>query len=75
MCYYCLGRTPEQKILRVRIECAKELLLLPDLRVEEIAEQTGFGATEYFMKVFLQKTGLTPLRYRQHLIFPERCRG
>jgi len=60
-----LGRTPEQEILRVRIERAKELLLLPDVSVEEIAEQTGFGAAEYFMKVFLRKTGLTPVCYRR----------
>jgi LacI family transcriptional regulator len=60
-----LGRTPEQEILRIRIERAKELLCFPEMSVEQIAQQTGFGATEYFMKVFLRKTGLTPYRYRK----------
>lgn len=49
---------------RLRIHKAQELLASSDLRVYEVAEQTGFANVNYFIRVFNQHTQMSPNRYR-----------
>jgi len=46
------------------IEEAKSILLNTDNSVSEIAYSLGFDYPQYFSKLFKQKTGQTPLEYR-----------
>ena len=59
-----LGISPAKYITAARIAKAKSLLGLSEMRLEDIAAQTGFSSTAYFCAVFKQTTGLTPTQYR-----------
>lgn len=62
-----LGISPHQYLLQVKIDRAKELLLFTDSEVKDIAQQVGFPDPYYFSKVFKDKTGVSPLRFRTGL--------
>lgn len=49
-----------------RIEKACERIRVSNDKVYEIAEQTGFENTNYFIRVFKKHTGYTPLDYRKN---------
>ncbi len=57
-------RSPLQEIRRLRIARARELLVMTDLSVADIAEASGFGTLEYMSTTFKEATGITPLRFR-----------
>lgn len=48
----------------VRILHAEQLLLNTDKLILEICEETGFSSVSYFAKVFKEKNGITPKKYR-----------
>lgn len=48
-----------------RITRAAQLLRESELSVSQIACETGFCSTSYFIQVFRQRLGLTPLQYRK----------
>ncbi|MGF1708405.1 helix-turn-helix transcriptional regulator [Enterovibrio baiacu] len=48
----------------VRLDRAKFMLKKYNFKVEEIARRCGFKDTNYFCRVFKQKTGKTPSEYR-----------
>ena len=50
---------------RLKLGDAKKLLVQTNLPVTEIAFNTGFQDVSYFISVFKDSTGLTPLKYRQ----------
>jgi two-component system response regulator YesN len=50
---------------RVRFERARELLLVPERKVAEVAEAVGFADTNYFSIAFKKHTGLTPTEFRK----------
>ena len=49
----------------VRITRARELLEDTTLSVSEIAGRTGYSESKYFIQVFGQQMGITPLQYRK----------
>lgn len=51
-------------ILQHRIQTAKEFLSDTDLNLGEICEKIGYNDIYHFSKIFKQKTGLTPSKYR-----------
>ena len=54
-----------KKILQNRLmQEARKLLLSSELSVSEIAYKLNFEDNSYFNKVFKNKTGLTPKRFR-----------
>jgi len=61
------GTSPNQYLLHVKIERAKELLLFTDTEVKDIAPQVGFADPSYFSRVFKEKAGVSPHRYRTGL--------
>ena len=52
-------------LTNVKVDRARILLLENDKKVHEVANQVGFTDTEYFSKIFKNKTGLTPTQYRK----------
>lgn len=61
------GISPVKYILTARIGKAKSMLGLSELRLEEIAAQTGFSSTAHLCAAFKTATGLTPSQYRRQL--------
>lgn len=59
-----LDTRPMEYIAKRRIQAAKELLMSTDKNVEEIAEETGFGGSSYFCKLFRKYEGITPTQFR-----------
>lgn len=55
----------KQFITAMRIKEAKRLLKESDLRVIDIAYRLGFNSNSYFIKLFKQEEGITPVDYRQ----------
>jgi len=49
----------------VRIGKAKELLLDPVNKVQDVAHMVGYQNTDYFIRVFKRCTGLTPGKFRR----------
>lgn len=56
-------QSPISYLLNIRIDKAKELLLL-GCSLEETALSTGFSDSNYFIRYFRQKTGMTPKAYQ-----------
>jgi len=59
--------SPAKYITQERIAYACTLMELWELRLEDIALQSGFSSLPYFCKVFKATMGTTPAAYRQKL--------
>ena len=59
------GQNAQQHIHEKLIEKAKEYLTITNLSVAEIAYQLGFEQPQSFNKLFKNKTGQTPLAFKQ----------
>jgi AraC-like DNA-binding protein len=59
------GITPQEYILKAKIEKAKVALKETNLSVCEVAMQCGFQDASYFSRIFKRKTGITPLNYKK----------
>jgi len=59
------GMTPQQFVMRQRIERAKELLAENDLPIIEISLRTGFKNQSHFTTLFRKFTKLTPKMWRE----------
>ncbi|TBL74601.1 response regulator transcription factor [Paenibacillus thalictri] len=59
------GLTYLNYVNQLRIEKAKELLLAPEVKIYEVADQVGFTSLPYFNRVFKQLVGTTPLEFRK----------
>lgn len=60
-----LNRTILEEIHRRKIDIAKALLEETNLTIDDIAEQCGMPGAPSFSRLFSQKTGMSPGRYRQ----------
>ena len=60
-----MGTTPYNYLVNFRITQAKELLVLTDHSVSEIAREVGFGDASNFSTRFAKATGQSPLQYRK----------
>jgi AraC-like DNA-binding protein len=60
-----LGCSPVRKLLRLRMEAARRLLIDEDMPIQSIAAQCGFSEAKYFSKVFHDETGMTARQYRE----------
>ena len=58
------GLNAQEHIHHYIIEAAKNILLNSSQSISEIAFQLGFEYPQYFSRLFKQKTGTTPLEYR-----------
>lgn len=62
------GKTFNEYVNFKKIAAAKELLRSTRLSVEEIAHQTGFSYSHYFIKIFKAQEGVTPGQYRETML-------
>lgn len=62
--YYSL--TPNEYIVKLKIEKAMELLSQSDLDINAIAYEAGFRSISNFYKCFNEHTGSTPKAYRKN---------
>lgn len=60
-----MGITPYEYIAQIRLEQAKNRLLMTDEDPADIAENIGFCSQSYFNFVFKKATGMTPLNFRR----------
>lgn len=61
------GVSPAKYLLNARVAKAKSLLGLSEMRLEDIAAQTGFSSTAHLCTAFKTVTGLTPGQYRKSI--------
>lgn len=66
----CLGESPIQRIIHLRISRARELLATTTLSVKEVCGASGFNDMKYFCSRFKREAGQTPSEYRQHHAIP-----
>ncbi len=59
------GFSPSQFILELRVAKAKELLTNSSMSCQQIGYATGFETPSYFHVVFKNKTGMSPVSYRE----------
>ena len=69
------GTTPYNYLVNFRITQAKELLVLTDHSVSEIAQEVGFGDASNFSTRFAKATGQSPLQYRKRALKPQEAQG
>jgi transcriptional regulator GlxA family with amidase domain len=62
-----VGSNVEDYIQGLRVELARRLLATTELNVERVAEETGFGSSRQFRRVWQKFEGMAPQRSRQHL--------
>lgn len=63
-----LDTTPNDFLIRYRLDKALSLLENPELRVFDIAELTGFCSPSHFGTHFMKYMGCTPLQYRKTIL-------
>lgn len=61
------GMTYSEYLQSIRLKNAKTLLVTTDLSISEIAEQVGYNNKGYFYKIFTEKYGMTPAKYKKAL--------
>lgn len=59
------GLSPNQYFIEMKLERSKVMLLNEDISCKEIAFHLGFDSPPYFTKVFRNRIGVTPQKFRQ----------
>lgn len=59
------GCSPNEYLIRLRMEQAKLLLLQTSLPISRVAEDSGFNHAAYFTASFSKQEGMTPRMFRQ----------
>ena len=60
-----IGMTPHRYFTNLRIQRAKRLLMTTSASVEEVSAQGGFDTSCNFIRLFKQRTGMTPTAFRK----------
>ncbi|CCB66800.1 protein of unknown function [Hyphomicrobium sp. MC1] len=60
-----VGKPPHRWLVGLRIERAKELLLVRDMTIIEVAACVGFDSQSHFGQVFLDQVGMCPRDWRR----------
>jgi transcriptional regulator GlxA family with amidase domain len=59
-----VGSSPSNYLMQIRLQKSRKLLRETDLSVSEIANDTGFGDGNYFIKCFKKENSITPVKFR-----------
>ena len=57
--------TPHRYFSNLRIQHAKRLLMTTSATVEEVADMCGFDNASNFIRLFKQRTNMTPTAFRK----------
>jgi len=63
----CTGISPQNYIMKYRIEKSIQLLKTTDMNISEVCECVGIKENYYFSRVFKSITGSSPKKYREVL--------
>ena len=58
--------SPNELIRFIRLRKSTQLLIAPDLSVNEIAYEVGFNTPSYFTRCFKQQFGIAPSEYKEY---------
>lgn len=61
------GETPNEFLIRLRVEKAKKMLITENMSVSEICEKVGYASLGSFSSLFLKQVGMAPTLYRRKL--------
>lgn len=61
------GETPNEFLIRLRIEKAKQMLITENFSVSEVCERVGYTSLGSFSSRFLKEVGVAPTLYRRKL--------
>jgi len=61
------GETPNEFLIRLRVEKAKKMLITENMSVSEICEEVGYISLGSFSSLFLKQVGMAPTLYRRKL--------
>jgi AraC-like DNA-binding protein len=61
------GETPNEFLIRLRVEQAKKMLITENFSISEICEKVGYTSLGSFSSLFLKQTGMAPTIYRRNL--------
>jgi AraC-like DNA-binding protein len=61
-----VGRAPKDYILHHRCGLAKQLLILPEVSIEQVAFALGCNSPSTLTKAFKKRVGWTPSQYRRN---------
>jgi AraC family transcriptional regulator, arabinose operon regulatory protein len=56
--------SPMEDVIRVRLDMARQLLANSELTISQISLKSGFDDVSYFCRLFKQRIGCTPGKYR-----------
>jgi AraC-like DNA-binding protein len=59
------GVTPNFDINTAAMLEASKLLITTDLSVNKIGKRLGYSRSDYFIRIFKEKYGVTPIEYRK----------
>jgi transcriptional regulator GlxA family with amidase domain len=59
------AESPLTYLRRIRIDASKHLLVTTELSISAITERIGYEDTSTFIRMFSNRVGHTPARYRQ----------
>ncbi|MCI6005700.1 AraC family transcriptional regulator [Blautia sp. HCP3S3_G3] len=61
----CMGCSPQEYLINVRVEQAKSLLYKTNTQISEVASKVGYQDPLAFSKIFKRKTGYSPTEYKE----------
>ena len=61
------GETPNEFLIRLRIEKAKKMLITENFSVSEVCDRVGYKSLGSFSSLFLKEVGVAPTLYRRKL--------
>lgn len=61
------GETPNEFLIKLRLEKAKQMLVTENYSVSEVCERVGYMSLGSFSSLFLKHVGLPPTSYRRTL--------
>ncbi|AEE97261.1 AraC family transcriptional regulator [Mahella australiensis] len=62
-----VGKSFNDYLNAVRLEVSIKYLKESDMSVKDISEKVGFGSSQYYIKLFKNKYGITPAQYRDKI--------
>lgn len=61
------GETPNEFVIRLRVEQSKKMLVTGNFNISEICEKVGYTSLGSFSSLFLKQVGVAPTLYRRKL--------